>query len=148
MIMNYLIHHGIKGQKWGIRRYQPYAEGTIKKGKEIGEAAKIKTKNTAKREVSNFKKSRDAYKESKSMTDEELKKANNRFVAEQNYRQNVKRDIQDSRGIAGRTLSKAGNIATNRVVSGVATAAGGAAVALILSNNGKIKTKVITAFLK
>lgn len=26
--MNELYHHGIKGQKWGIRRYQPYPKGS------------------------------------------------------------------------------------------------------------------------
>ena len=40
-----LYHHGIKGQKWGIRRFQPYGKG--KKGKEVGEAAKTKKKRIA-----------------------------------------------------------------------------------------------------
>lgn len=35
-----LFHHGILGQKWGIRRYQPYPSGS-KNGREIGEAARV-----------------------------------------------------------------------------------------------------------
>lgn len=37
----YLSHHGIKGQRWGVRRYRPYAKGEKPAGgKEVGEAAK------------------------------------------------------------------------------------------------------------
>ena len=36
-------HHGIKGQKWGIRRFQPYRQGMkVAGGKVIGAAKKVK----------------------------------------------------------------------------------------------------------
>ena len=37
-----LYHHGIKGQKWGVRRYQPYADGSFgKTGRRIQRAERI-----------------------------------------------------------------------------------------------------------
>ena len=38
-----LEHHGIKGQKWGIRRFQPYRQGMkVAGGKVVGAAKKVK----------------------------------------------------------------------------------------------------------
>lgn len=45
--MDYLVHHGILGQKWGIRRYQPYStvpRGSGEGGKEVGLAARAEKK--------------------------------------------------------------------------------------------------------
>lgn len=45
--MDYLVHHGILGQKWGIRRFQPYSNvprGSGEGGKEVGLAARAEKK--------------------------------------------------------------------------------------------------------
>ena len=43
MTPNDLLHHGVKGQKWGVRRFQPYRQGMkVAGGKVVGAAKKVK----------------------------------------------------------------------------------------------------------
>ena len=71
-----LMHFGIKGMKWGIRRFQPYQKGErVKGGKEVGKATKVKqrpsvgniierykTKKVTKKRVEAAKKAREKRK--------------------------------------------------------------------------------------
>lgn len=63
-----LYHHGILGQKWGVRRYRN-DDGTLT------EAGKARYSSDGKK------------LDPRQMTDAELQKANNRLQMEQNYRQ-------------------------------------------------------------
>lgn len=43
---NYLVHHGKKGQKWGVRNGPPYPLGTNKSFKATSFSAKLKSAKT------------------------------------------------------------------------------------------------------
>lgn len=56
-VEDFIQHHGIKGMKWGVRRYQPYPKGEGKKGKFLGKRQNgiVSSKG---RELSKLKKAR------------------------------------------------------------------------------------------
>ena len=72
----FLAHHGVKGQKWGVRNYQNY-DGTL-----IHPKGRKKKEKTA--ESDTWKK-----EESKWLSDEELNRRNSRMQREQQYRQSL-----------------------------------------------------------
>lgn len=49
-----LMHFGVKGMHWGIRRYQPYPEGAKRFGKEIGEAKRAKLNQKQDKKLAKF----------------------------------------------------------------------------------------------
>ena len=75
-----LYHHGILGQKWGIRRFQPYQPGAkVKGGKEVGKATKVKQRGSI---IEHFKAKQAAHKKSAAVKKAQAtRKANTDFEA-------------------------------------------------------------------
>ena len=128
-----LYHHGVKGQKWGIRRYQNHDGSLIKSGKKHSAKvsdflSKYKEKTAAKKfakKASNAPTSKEISK----MSDDELRRRLNRINMEESYknalaRQNPKRtskavkflsDMSDkaARSFTEKAINKLTDKATN-----------------------------------
>lgn len=154
MVNTYICHHGIKGMHWGIRRFQPYADGAKRKGKEIGQAAKKKAKATSDKYPGAFKPGKDGkpspsekvtratgdvigstkniirstqpkkHHDTSHMSDNELRQRINRLEMEKRYDNLMNSDLSSGRQKAMEILDVVGNI----VAIGASTAAIGTAI--------------------
>ena len=90
---DYLMHHGVKGQKWGVRRYQNY-DGTLKSA---GKRQYRTDKGYKKRSSTNSSAKKDANKPMSEMTNKELRQQINRMKLEQEYKDLKQKDIKRGR---------------------------------------------------
>ena len=94
----YLCHHGIKGQKWGVRRFRN-ADGTLtaagkKRAKTLSDSQRVN--KIRKKKVSQ-------------MSNEELRDANNRLQLERQYKDLTKK-TSTGKKIALTIIATAGTI--------------------------------------
>ena len=121
-VQEYLAHHGIKGQKWGIRRYQNEdgsltALGKIRygiKGKREGKTETTKILIKQRESKSSSKNQNEKKKRLKEVSTEDLQKIVNRLKLEQEYKNLVKPKSE------GSTLAKAGK----RFIEGLLASSG------------------------
>lgn len=100
---NYIQHYGIKGMKWGVRRYQN-KDGTLTAAGKKREAAKS-AQDANRAEIQDRK---EAYKNRRTLSDEEINTRVRRLEQEKRLKSLTEDDIAPGRSAAKKLLHSTG----------------------------------------
>lgn len=108
-----LYHHGVKGQRWGIRRYQPNSKG----GK------KARASKKARKEEKIIADRQQALVNRRHLSDNELRRRINRLRMEEDFKNLSQRDLTKGKKRTSKVLQAIGNKATAIVATAVTATA-------------------------
>lgn len=133
---DYLAHYGILGQKWGIRRFQPYSvrgRQSGEGGKEVG-LAKKRSKQPTKEELLKSTNAAEIYKNRDQLSDRELRERVNRIQTEQQLKQlvGVKKTAGAGKIMSSKIMEKVGEKTAETVAKSIVAAGVSAATKVLI----------------
>lgn len=119
---DYLVHHGVKGMRWGVRHDKPSTSST--KAKTVGKVAKTigiyafpptryKALYNKHKELKQKKFDSSDYAAAKRMSDQELRERINRINLEQTYLNAMERDRASAKKASETVIERYGNQTLN-----------------------------------